>query len=164
MKQTVVVCLFLAACSQVSGKLKADYACELLTPGMAETFLGAEQTDQQVDEPEYTSDQSRVACTYIATGRSDLDGRVELVVTRNTNQEGSQEKAIDVLRNGTYQDAAVQEINDLGDAALWAELGNIRQLNVFVGDDYYVLSMGPTVVLEKAEELARDVLDRVDRE
>lgn len=138
---------------------KPSKACDILTPEVATSVLGAgaKASDSNNEAPKDADHTIITTCTY-----SSLDGTksASLLMRVAKDAEGS---AHDKEQFGIYKPANAETVDGYGDSAYWD--ANFRQLNILKGTTWYIITNGPTEVssrtLEQAKQLGSQILTKL---
>ncbi|MFA5185423.1 MAG: hypothetical protein WC551_02960 [Patescibacteria group bacterium] len=121
-------------------------ACQILTPEIAKKYLG------ETKEPTANNGPVTSNCTYASSG--DSFGALTFLIKHSSATE--QEGAVPASKSLSGVDPEM--IDGLGDKAYWAG-GKLNQLNVFKGNDWYIISaFMDGYNKDKAIEVMKDIL------
>lgn len=152
-----------AGCS--GGRTKATTpepvdACRIVTAEDAQKLLGG----PAVSGPPQSTDRENVrAATCRYTPEGDTTRRVEVAVQQDNGQRDRIDAAVKALRDETFKGLRVEDVEGLGDAALWATGGPANLLAIFRGDYFVSISVPNTTSREEAVALGRAALDRLPK-
>lgn len=133
-------------------------ACALLTPDEVTNVVGG----PPVVVPLEPIDRDGVIVASCRWNRDDgSNASVSLVLSHEAGQGELVASAVESLRTESYRGRVVEDVT-LGDAALWVADGPARQLSVFSGDDYLVITLPVGTTKDAAVALATAALDRLD--
>lgn len=111
-------------------------ACDILTKARTEEILGT-KVKLQTNSPLVNEDQymTMSVCSYVSTGTKDFSG-AQLLVRSAKNKDGKKanKSQFDSTKPSNYKN-----VEGIGDEAYFSR--DIRQLNVLVGGNWYIVTL-----------------------
>jgi len=126
----------LASCAQTTAPTAF---CDLIPKAKIEQLLSSQYTTEDI----INLPEGALGCKYISTDNKE---KTFNIIARKSSDTAAisqyYQKAINIWKNGQFENRTLKDITDLGDAAFWAYSQKTPQLLTYSGPKLLIITLG----------------------